>query len=144
MHLGVHLIRLMSVLKNQRICYFWSYFYSLILCQVLILGRNLKDNNMAIKDILSSGANVSITVTADDLRVFLAEVAQEVMNKEKAAEAARNADETMTQKEVCKFLNISKSTLWRWERDNYLLPTGRMGRSPQYLKSDVQRIKKGA
>ena len=99
---------------------------------------------MAIQDLLSSGANVSITVTADDLRVFLAEVAQEVMNKEKAAEAARNADETMTQKEVCKFLNISKSTLWRWERDNYLLPTGRMGRSPQYLKSDVQRIKKGA
>ena len=99
---------------------------------------------MGMKDILSSGANVSITVTADDLRVFLAEVAQEVMNKEKAAEAARNADETMTQKEVCKFLNISKSTLWRWERDNYLLPTGRMGRSPQYLKSDVQRIKKGA
>ena len=99
---------------------------------------------MAISEILSSGANVSITVTADDLRVFLAEVAQEVMNKEKAAEAARNADETMTQKEVCKFLNISKSTLWRWERDNYLLPAGRMGRSPQYLKSDVQRIKKGA
>ena len=99
---------------------------------------------MAISEILSSGANVSITVTADDLRVFLTEVAQEVMNKEKAAEAARNADETMTQKEVCKFLNVSKSTLWRWERDNYLLPTGRMGRSPQYLKSDVQRIKKGA
>ena len=41
-------------------------------------------------------------------------------------------------------MNVSKSTLWRWERDNYLLPAGRMGRSPQYLKSDVQRIKKGA
>ena len=99
---------------------------------------------MAISEILSSGANVSITISADDLRTFFAEVAQEVMNKEKAAEAARNADETMTQKEVCKFLNVSKSTLWRWERDKYLLPTGRMGRSPQYLKSDVQRIKKGA
>ena len=99
---------------------------------------------MAISEILSSGANVSITISADDFRTFFAEVAQEVMNKEKAAEAARNADETMTQKEVCKFLNVSKSTLWRWERDKYLLPTGRMGRSPQYLKSDVQRIKKGA
>lgn len=99
---------------------------------------------MAIQDLLNNGANVSITISADDLRTFFAEVAQEVMNKEKAAEAARNADETMTQKEVCKFLNVSKSTLWRWERDNYLLPAGRMGRSPQYLKSDVQRIKKGA
>lgn len=99
---------------------------------------------MIISELLTSGANVSITISANDLRTFLTEVAQEVMNKEKAAEAARNADETMTQKEVCKFLNISKSTLWRWERDNYLLPTGRMGRSPQYLKSDIERIKKGA
>lgn len=99
---------------------------------------------MAIQDLLNNGANVSITISADDLRTFFAEVAQQVINQEKAAQAARNADETMTQKEVCKFLNVSKSTLWRWERDNYLLPTGRMGRSPQYLKSDVQRIKKGA
>lgn len=99
---------------------------------------------MTITDFLTGGANVSITISADDLRTFFAEVAQQVINQEKAAEAARNADETMSQAEVCKFLGVSKSTLWRWERDKYLLPTGRMGRSPQYLKSDVQRIKKGA
>ena len=99
---------------------------------------------MAISEILTSGANVSVTISANDLRDFLTEISKQVIEKEKAAEAARNADETRTQKEVCKFLNISKSTLWRWERDNYLLPTGRMGRSPQYLKSDVERIKKGA
>ena len=99
---------------------------------------------MIISELLTSGANVNITISANDLRDFLTEISKQVIEKEKAAEASRNADETMTQKEVCKFLNISKSTLWRWERDNYLLPTGRMGRSPQYLKSDVQRIKKGA
>ena len=105
---------------------------------------------MAIKDILSSGANVSITVTADDLRVFLTEVAQEVMNKEKAAQAARNADETMTQKEVCKFLKVcsylgvSKATVWRWEKIGYLRPSTRMGSRPMYNKTDVERIKKGA
>ena len=98
---------------------------------------------MEIQDLLNNGANVSITISADDLRTFFAEVAQEVMNKEKAAQAARNADETMTQKEVCKFLNISKSTLWRWERDNYLRPSTRMGARPMYLKSEVERIKKG-
>lgn len=89
---------------------------------------------MTITDLLTGGANVSITVSADDLRVFFAEVAQQVINQEKAAEAARNADGVMSQTDVCKFLGVSKSTLWRWERDNYLLPTGRMGRSPQYLK----------
>lgn len=117
---------------------------TLILQTSPIMDETKKDNAMAIKDILTSGASVSITVSADDLRVFFAEVAQQVINQEKAAEAARNADGVMSQTDVCKFLGVSKSTLWRWERDNYLLPTGRMGRSPQYLKSDVERIKKGA
>lgn len=117
---------------------------TLILQTSPIMDETNKDNAMAIKDILTSGASVSITVSADDLRVFFAEVAQQVINQEKAAEAARNADGVMSQTDVCKFLGVSKSTLWRWERDNYLLPTGRMGRSPQYLKSDVERIKKGA
>ena len=138
------MIRLMSVLKNQRICYLWSYFYSLILCQVLILGRNLKDNNMAIKDILSSGANVSITVTADDLRVFLAEVAQQVINQEKAAQAAKNDVEMLNQAQVCSYLGVSKATVWRWEKIGYLRPSTRMGSRPMYLKTEVERIKKGA
>ena len=144
MHLGVHLIRLMSVLKNQHICYFRSYFYSLILCQVLILGRNLKDNNMAIKDILSSGANVSITVTADDLRVFLAEVAQQVINQEKAAQAAKNDVEMLNQAQVCSYLGVSKATVWRWEKIGYLRPSTRMGSRPMYLKSEIEKLKKGA
>ena len=138
------MIRLMSVLKNQHICYFWSYFYSLILCQVLILGRNLKDNNMAIKDILSSGANVSITVTADDLRVFLAEVAQQVINQEKAAQAAKNDVEMLNQAQVCSYLGVSKATVWRWEKIGYLRPSTRMGSRPMYLKSEIEKLKKGA
>ena len=44
---------------------------------------------MAIQDLLSNGANVSITVSAEDLRVFFAEVAQQVINQEKAAQAAK-------------------------------------------------------
>ena len=138
------MIHLMSVLKNQHICYFSSYFYSLILCQVLILERNYKDNIMAISEILSSGANVSITVTADDLRVFLAEVAQEVMNKEKAAQAAKNDVEMLNQAQVCSYLGVSKATVWRWEKIGYLRPATRMGARPMYLKSEIEKLKKGA
>ena len=144
MHLGVHLIRLMSVLKNQRICYFWSYFYSLILCQVLILGRNLKDNKMAIQDLLNNGANVSITVSADDLRTFFAEVAQQVINQEKAAQAAKNDVEMLNQAQVCSYLGVSKATVWRWEKIGYLRPATRMGARPMYLKSEIEKLKKGA
>ena len=99
---------------------------------------------MEIKDIITSGANVSITVTADDLRTFLAEVAQEVMNKEKAAQAAKNDVEMLNQAQVCSYLGVSKATVWRWEKIGYLRPSTRMGSRPMYNKTDVERIKKGA
>ena len=97
-----------------------------------------------MKDILSSGANVSITVTADDLRVFLAEVAQQVINQEKAAQAAKNDVEMLNQAQVCSYLGVSKATVWRWEKIGYLRPSTRMGSRPMYLKSEIEKLKKGA
>ena len=99
---------------------------------------------MAISEILSSGANVSVTISADDLRVFLAEVAQEVMNKEKAAQAAKNDVEMLNQAQVCSYLGVSKATVWRWEKKGYLRPSTRMGSRPMYLKSEIEKLKKGA
>ena len=99
---------------------------------------------MAISEILSSGANVSITVTADDLRVFLAEVAQQVINQEKAAQAAKNDVEMLNQAQVCIYLGVSKATVWRWEKIGYLRPSTRMGSIPMYLKSEIEKLKKGA
>ena len=99
---------------------------------------------MAISEILSSGANVSITVTADDLRVFLAEVAQQVINQEKAAQAAKNDVEMLNQAQVCSYLGVSKATVWRWEKIGYLRPATRMGARPMYLKSEIEKLKKGA
>ena len=98
---------------------------------------------MEIKDILTSGANVNITISANDLRTFLAEVAQEVVNKEKAAEAAKNDVEMLNQAQVCSYLGVSKATVWRWEKIGYLRPSTRMGSRPMYNKTDVERIKKG-
>ena len=99
---------------------------------------------MAIKDLLNNGANVSITVSAEDLRVFFAEVAQQVINQEKAAEAAKNDVEMLNQAQVCSYLGVSKATVWRWEKIGYLRPATRMGSRPMYNKTDVERIKKGA
>lgn len=98
---------------------------------------------MALKDILTSGASVSITVSAADLREFFAEVARQVINQEKATEA-QHYDVTMTQKEVCDYLGVSKATLWRWEKIGYLIPSTRMGARPMYRKSVVEQLKKGA
>ena len=98
---------------------------------------------MGMKDILSSGANVSITVSADDLRTFFAEVAQQVINQEKAAQAAKNDVEMLNQAQVCSYLGVSKATVWRWEKIGYLKPSTRMGSRPMYLKSEIEKLKKG-
>ena len=99
---------------------------------------------MGMKDILSSGANVSITVSADDLRTFFAEVAQQVINQAKAAQAAKNDVEMLNQAQVCSYLGVSKATVWRWEKIGYLRPATRMGARPMYLKSEIEKLKKGA
>ena len=99
---------------------------------------------MAISEILSSGANVSITISADDLRTFFAEVAQQVINQEKAAQAAKNDVEMLNQAQVCSYLGVSKATVWRWEKIGYLRPATRMGARPMYLKSEIEKLKKGA
>ena len=99
---------------------------------------------MEIKDIITSGANVSITVNAEDLRVFFAEVAQQVINQEKAAQAAKNDVEMLNQAQVCSYLGVSKATVWRWEKIGYLRPSTRMGSRPMYLKSEIEKLKKGA
>ena len=99
---------------------------------------------MAIQDLLNNGANVSITVSADDLRTFFAEVTQQVINPEKAAQAAKNDVEMLNQAQVCSYLRVSKATVWPWEKIGYLRPSTRMGSRPMYLKTEVERIKKGA
>ena len=99
---------------------------------------------MAIQDLLNNGANVSITVSAEDLRTFFAEVAQQVINQEKAAQAAKNDVEMLNQAQVCSYLGVSKATVWRWEKIVYLRPATRMGARPMYLKSEIEKLKKGA
>ena len=98
---------------------------------------------MAIQDLLNNGANVSITVSADDLRTFLAEVAQQVINQEKAAQAAKNDVEMLNQAQVCSYLGVSKATVWRWEKIGYLRPATRMGSRPMYNKTDIEALKRG-
>lgn len=97
---------------------------------------------MKISDLIAEGANVNVTVSVADLREFFEEVAQQAISQGKADDA-QHYDVTMTQKEVCKYLGISKATLWRWEKIGYLVPSTRMGARPMYKKSVVEKLKYG-
>lgn len=95
---------------------------------------------MKISDLIAEGANVYVTVSVADLKTFMEDVAEMMENQRKAI---NEYDGTLSQKEVCDYLGVSKSTLWRWEKIGYLVPCYKFGARPMYRKSTVENLKHG-
>ncbi len=95
---------------------------------------------MSIQEIIKSGANVSVTVNALDLKEFMLSLISE-----RDEEKRRNipAPETyLTQDEVSAKLQVDKSTLWRWDKSGYLTKV-RVGGKVRYRLSDVTKLMEG-
>lgn len=61
--------------------------------------------------------------------------------EQKIADAS--AETYLTTEKVCKMLDVSVTTLWRWAKTKYLVPIT-YGGQKRYRKSDVERIIEGA
>lgn len=48
----------------------------------------------------------------------------------------------MTAEETAKRLKVDRSTLWRWNKEGYLV-ANKVGNKVRYKLSDVERIQKG-
>ncbi|MFQ7266182.1 MAG: MerR family transcriptional regulator [Paraprevotella clara] len=93
---------------------------------------------MNIQELISSGQNVTISVTPADLKEFALTVAEEV----KALLAKEDKpDKRLTAKDAAQQLGVTLSTLWRWNKVSYLSPAGRIGKKPYYLQSQIDAIK---
>lgn len=93
---------------------------------------------MNYQELLSSGANVSITVNLKDLQDLFKEVAGSKVTEIKTDEQL----EFVSRKNALSLLQIDSSTLWNWERTGYIesFPFG--GRK-RYKTSDIELIKSG-
>ena len=92
---------------------------------------------MRISELSNLDASVSVCVTLADLKEFVGELLAEAADKPAEAE-----EKYLSVDEVCEMLNVSSNTLWRWNRTQYLCHT-KVGRTPFYLKSDVDKLLKG-
>lgn len=88
-----------------------------------------------MKDILTAGlqANVQYVVDADNLQRIIKSVVSEAIAEMKEKESYLSADQ------VCQLLQVSKPTLWRWQKSGYLEPV-RFGGKVRYKESDIKRI----
>ena len=94
---------------------------------------------MQINSLLSADANISVVVSIADLKEFALNVVAEAMA---AKEAEKKEERYLTPDDVADMVGVSKNTLWRWEKEKYLIPI-KVGRKSCYKLSDVKSILEG-
>lgn len=87
-----------------------------------------------LQNYLNNPQSVSVTMTAEDLQNFAREVAEETVRN--LHEIRKEPVVWLTAEQVAKRLNKTAPTLWRWEKEGYLIPE-RFGRRCRYKESDV-------
>ena len=101
---------------------------------------------MNIKELLDTESRITIAVTPLDLKEFALEIIEEqrrLFEEQEEAKRQKNTERMLRSKEVTEMLEVSSSTLWRWEQTGYLKPASRIGKNPVYRESDVLRIQRG-
>ncbi|MBK5722177.1 helix-turn-helix domain-containing protein [Dysgonomonas sp. Marseille-P4677] len=97
---------------------------------------------MDLKEILSSGTNVTLAISANDLREWHKEVIADTKRELEKAVIAEKAEHYIDAKQVTELLNIDLSTLWRWEKRKYLIPV-KVGGKRRYKMSEVKSLIEG-
>jgi excisionase family DNA binding protein len=54
---------------------------------------------------------------------------------------SENEEKYLSVTKTCSILGVSKSTLWRWEQENYLVPT-RIGSKVRYRETEIKQLMK--
>jgi hypothetical protein len=93
---------------------------------------------MNYRDLLNSGANVSVTLTLEDLR----EIFKETVGSQKSTSKDVPIEDFLSRKEVLSILKIDSSTLWCWEKTGYIKSFPFGGRK-RYKFADVEAIRTG-
>ena len=83
-------------------------------------------------------ANVNVIVSLDDLREFVTELLENgsAAAQAPAVEVERSRD-LMTRDEVCRYLGVTKATLHRWNKLNYLKCV-HVGSKVRYRREDIE------
>ena len=92
---------------------------------------------MNIQEMIKSGSNALFVVSGCDLKEFALELIAE-----SAAKPVEAEEKYLDVLEVCELLNVSRNTLWRWNRTGYLTQI-KVGRKPVYRQSDINNLCKG-
>lgn len=90
-----------------------------------------------IADLLKTKANISVTISLDDLREFLTELVENSIAEAQAHAEVEHPNDLMTRDEVCEYLGVTKPTLHRWNKQGYLTCI-KVGSKVRYNRKDIE------
>ena len=93
---------------------------------------------MNVQELMNTTANVQIVINALDLK----EVFLQWNDELKQNAQPKQEEKYLTTAETAKRLNVDVSTLWRWNKQNYIVPI-KLGRKTLYKESDILKILEG-
>ena len=102
-----------------------------------IVSTNIQKMKIAELLTLPEAANLTVQVSIGDLRLFHEEIVQKQLSQQK--ELTKTDDELLTVTEAMSFLKVSRTSLFRWQKNGYLEPIKTGGRC-RYRKSDIEAI----
>ncbi len=77
---------------------------------------------------------MQIVVNREDLKWMVTEWLQEELSKR-----TKKQEVYLSRTKTALMLGVTLSTLWRWDKENYLTPV-RVGGKVLYRESDIQRV----
>jgi len=83
-----------------------------------------------------AATNVQLVVSPTDLRDIIKEFFTDALDEFKQQS---KGDILLSIDEVAQKLNVTKPTLWRWAKNNYLLPI-KVGKKTMYRLTDVEQL----
>jgi excisionase family DNA binding protein len=92
-----------------------------------------------IKNADGTGANISVTISLNELKQFHEELVQNAIAQNNQIEQEKKKVEYLTPEEVCKLLKTSRTTLTRWQKANYLAPVKTGGRC-YYIRNEIEKL----
>lgn len=92
--------------------------------------------NHSLAELAANG--VILQVAAQDLKTLLEEAIREVQVTSYKERLEQEDERLLSRKDVCALLNISDSTLWRWQNERYLTPI-KIGNKSRYKYSEIKK-----
>ena len=94
--------------------------------------------NNNVEESLQTKQVTQYFLNKEDLETILTKLIEGIIERYEVAKR----EPRLTIKQVSQRLQVDPSTLWRWERDGYLIPS-RIGRKVLYNESDIAAIEEG-